>query len=1099
MNPSFQKKIGILGELKAKPTLIRGLSGKEMETVLEIESGPLPMTIQDHTEDINFDVTQLGEYDIVLGIPWLQYHNPTINWKTGSLQFNQCQCSQTSKKQPWLTKLNEWAPQTKEEFYQALIELDNPEHTLNIAEIAESCIPKEYDEFQELFQIKEKPPLPDYGPHDHEIPILPGKEPKYMPIYQLSEKESAVLRAYIDDNLKKGYIRHSSSPAGYPILYVPKKDGSLRPCVDYRQLNSITIKDRHPLPLISEIQDRIRGANWFTKLDIADAYNQIRIKKGDEWKTAFRTKYGHFEYLVMPFGLTNAPATFQRFINEVLGEHLDVFVVAYLDDILIFSQTKEQHVEHVQTILKKLHHAKLKLRPKKCEFHVQETDFLGHRITNEGIQTDYNKVQVIQEWPVPTNLRELQKFIGMVNYYRRYINNYAQGMGPLFQLLKKQTPFQWKEEQQKAFEEAKSKLTTTPLLVQHDPEKETTIETDASDYAIGARMTQPGPDGKPRPVAFYSRKLIQAELNYDIHDKELLAIVTAFRVWRPYLEGAKHTIIVKTDHKNLTYFTTTKELTRRQARWSETLSQYDFKIIHCKGSENGQADALSRRPDYEIQGKTVEPAILKKAENGSIIYNHHTLAATTEIIQHPIVTRLIEATRIDPTIQEIIKDHNDKITIDNTGLVYFHGLIYVPRDLRDEIIKLHHDTPLYGHMGTEKTMEHVSRNYYFPNMRKRVERYVHNCTTCQQDKPARHLPYGNLQSPQTPTKPWEWITIDFIVKLPISEGFDTITVITDRLTKYIHLIPTNETMNSPELARLLFTHIITNHGIPKYITSDRDKLFTSKFWRSLTDLMGIDHRLSTAYHPQTNGQTERTNQTIEQYLRHYVNYDQDNWAQFLPMAQFAYNNAMHATTKETPFFTNYGYNPTLLGEPLNKQQLANQAGNTIGAIRQLHAQLSKDIDFVNLRTARYYNENHQEGPDLKKGEKVFLLQKNIKTKRPSRKLDHPKLGPFLIEEKLGPVNYRLQLPDTMRRIHPVFHISLLESAPRDATLAQNIELADETEEYEVEQVLDMQMVNNQPFYLIKWKGYDTSENTWEPINNLTNCQQLLQNYHQQWH
>jgi hypothetical protein len=261
--------------------------------------------------------------------------------------------------------------------------------------------------------------------------------------------------------------------------------------------------------------------------------------------------------------------------------------------------------------------------------------------------------------------------------------------------------------------------------------------------------------------------------------------------------------------------------------------------------------------------------------------------------------------------------------------------------------------------------------------------------------------------------------------------------------------------------------------------------------------MGIDHRLSTAYHPQTNGQTERTNQTVEQYLRHYINYEQNDWAHFLPMAQFAYNNAMHATTKETPFFTNYGYNPTLIGEPFNKQQIANQADNTVETIRQLHAQLSKDIDFMNIRTARYYNENHQEGPDLKKGEKAFLLQKNIKTKRPSRKLDHPKLGPFIIEEKLGPVNYRLRLPDSMRRIHPVFHISLLEQAPKDATPAEDIEIEDETGEYEVEQILDMQRINNQPFYLIKWKGYDTSENTWEPIENLTNCQLLIQTYHRQ--
>jgi transposase InsO family protein len=687
--------------------------------------------------------------------------------------------------------------------------------------------------------------------------------------------------------------------------------------------------------------------------------------------------------------------------------------------------------------------------------------------------------------------------MGMINYYRRYINNYAQGMGPLFQLLKKQTPFQWKEDQQKAFEEAKFKLTTAPLLVQHNPEKETTIETDASDYAIGARMTQPGPNGKPRPVAFYSRKLIQAELNYDIHDKELLAIVTAFRVWRPYLEGAKHTIIVKTDHKNLTYFTTTKELTRRQARWSETLSQYDFKIIHCKGSENGQADALSRRPDYEIRGKTIEPAILRKTEDGSIIYNHHILAATMEVIEDPIITKLIEATKSDKTIQEMIKVDNDNITTDDNGLVYFRGLIYVPKTLREEIIKLHHDTPLYGHMGTEKTIEQISRNYYFPNMRRKVEKYMKNCTICQQDKPARHLPYGNLQSPQTPSKPWEWITIDFIVKLPISNGFDTITVITDRLTKYIHLIPTKETMNAPQLAHLLLTHIITNHGMPKYITSDRDKLFTSKFWKSLADLMGIDHRLSTAYHPQTNGQTERTNQTIEQYLRHYINYEQNDWSHFLPMAQFAYNNAIHSTTQETPFFTNYGYNPTLIGEPFNKEQIAKEADNTVKTIQKLHAQLSKDIDFMNIRMAKYYNENHQKGPDFKKGEKVFLLQKNIKTKRPSRKLDHPKLGPFIIEEKLGPVNYRLRLPDSMRRIHPVFHISLLEPAPKDAIPAEDIEVEEDTREYEVEQILDTKRVNGKPYYLIKWKGYDTSENTWEPIENLTNCQLLIQTYHQQ--
>jgi hypothetical protein len=318
--------------------------------------------------------------------------------------------------------------------------------------------------------------------------------------------------------------------------------------------------------LIHEIQDQIRGAKWFTKLDITNAYNHIQIADGEEWKTAFRTKFRHFEYLVMPFGLTNAPASFQRFINEVLQEYLHSFIIAYLDNILIFSKEKEEHVQHISKVLEKLQGANIKLKLKKYELHVQETEFLGHWISTEGIHMDQNKVNMILKWPQPENVKQVQQFIGLVNYYRRFIGGYAGIMHSLFTLLKKEKEFGWDEGCDKAFKEVKQQITSAPILVQSNPEKEKTLETDASDYAIGMRLTQPGDDGKPHPIAFYSRKLIQAELNYDIHDKELLAIVVAFKVWRVYLEGAKHTIIVKTDHKNLTFFTTTKELTRRQAR-----------------------------------------------------------------------------------------------------------------------------------------------------------------------------------------------------------------------------------------------------------------------------------------------------------------------------------------------------------------------------------------------------------------------------------------------------------------------------------------------------------------------------------------------------
>ena len=323
---------------------------------------------------------------------------------------------------------------------------------------------------------------------------------------------------------------------------------------------------------------------------------------------------------------------------------------------------------------------------------------------------DKHKIKAIQDWPEPKSIKEIQQFAGLVNYYRKYLRNYSQFMSPLFKMLKKGQEFQWGTEQKEAFQKAKDRVTANPVLTQFDPDKETTIETGTSDYAVGMRMTQPGTDGKPQPITFHSRKLVQVELNYDIHNKELLAIVIAFKTWRTYLEGAQHTVLVKTDHKNLTFFTTTKELTRRQARWAEILSQYDFRIIHCKGTENGQADALSQQPDYKIKDKTVNPAILKTNEDGSISYNQQTLAATVHVEDITLKKKIIEETRKDNMIQDMIKNSadNDKMSKDNKGIVYMHNLIYIPKSMRNEIMALHHDLPLHRHPGTEKTAEKIA-------------------------------------------------------------------------------------------------------------------------------------------------------------------------------------------------------------------------------------------------------------------------------------------------------------------------------------------------------------------------------------------------------
>jgi hypothetical protein len=1123
---------------KRVATPLVGLNGEKLNEGITHHTEWINMVIGNHLEPICFDITGLGGYDVVLGIPWLRQHSPRIDWRRDEIHFDHCECTQTEtrwtgrepqsiegpspgtagtycgpyevdpkrSKQPRgrasgrimdvsILATTEQSPDMSDDKLREYIMIHHKSRQALCATGEETQIPAEYQEYRDVFEAPADGVLPEHGPFDHEIRIKEGKEPTFRPIYQLSPLEMDTLKGYIEENLKKGYIQKSSSSAGYPIIFVPKKGGELRLCVDYRHLNEITIKDRHPLPLIQEMQDRIQGSVYFTKYDITNAYNRLRIKEGDEWKTAFRTKYGHFEYTVMPFGLTNAPAAFQRFIFSVLEEYLDIFVMAYLDDILVFSKNMEEHVQHNKKVLQKLREAKVTLKLKKCEFHVKETEFLGYVISENGFGMQEEKVRSILDWPTPRNVKEVQQFLGLCNYYRRSVDGFGKVAVNLNKLTKKDQKWVWDDQSEQAFKNLKNLFIERTILAPADPSKPYTVETDASDYALGARLTQPGSDGKPRPISFWSRKMIPAELNYDIHDKELLAIVSALKYWRAYLEGASHQVLVKSDHKNLTFFTSTKELTRRQARWAETLARYDYRIEHCPGTANSQADALSRRPDYAIGVKEAVPAILKTNEDGHLVYNHQILAATSEIRDDEWINRIKEGTMQDIIVQNIMT--KDRAT-SKDELVYIHGLVYVPQRLQNEAIRRHHDDPAHGHMGVEKTVEHLSRNYYIPNMHKKVRRYIKQCDTCQRNKPSRHIPYGELQNSETPTRPWEWITIDFITKLPKSDGHDMIMVVVDRLTKYSYMIPTTETIDANTMAFLLFRYIFANHGTPQKMTSDRDKLFTSKMWQSFADLVGIEHRLSTAYHPRTNGQTERTNQTLEQYLRHYVNYQQDDWAKLLPMAQFAYNNAMHATTKETPFFANYGCNPSIIGETIGKQTEAEASRLLATELKQLHLQLARDIEFFNLRMKHYYDQGHQEGPDFKKGEKVYLLRRNIKTKRPSSKLDHLKLGPFEIEEKTGPVNYRLKLPDSMRRMHATFHISLLETAPENAELATNVEIEEETEnEYEVENVLSMKRVSGKPHYLVKWKGYDTSENTWEPIENLTDCRQLVQQYHQQ--
>lgn len=571
-----------------------------------------------------------------------------------------------------------------------------------------------------------------------------------------------------------------------------------------------------------------------------------------------------------------------------------------------------------------------------------------------------------------------------------------------------------------------------------------------------------------------------AELNYEIHDKELLAIVVSFKQWKVYLEGPKFTVNVLSDHKNLIYFTTTKILNRRQVRWAEELAVFNYKISYQPGSANARADALSRRTDYLQNKKPVSHAIFAIEPNGELKNsNQHQIAATFQIQETHWKNEITEAYTNDAFAITLSKQQSKDFTIQN-GLWIIDNRVYVPSALHKRIISEIHDM---DHQGNGKTMERIMRHYFIPRLRNQVELYIRQCDVCQKSRHERHKPYGLLQSLPAPPGAWKSISMDFITDLPQSQNwtkkefYDTILVVVDRLTKFAYFLPFLKTATAEQLAQLLVERVFSNHGTPEEIISDRDKLFLSNFWKTTMLLLQIKNKMSTSFHPQTDGQTERTNQTLEQYLRSFLNYQQNNWALLLPVAQFTYNTSTSASTHNTPYQANFGIIPTLRFEERSLQIYSDTAQMEMANMKTLHEQLKLEITKAATTQTYHANKHRSCGPDLKEGDTVYLKTKNLKTTRPKHKLDHTKLGPFRILQKLGPVTFKLDLPPQMR-IHPVFHISLLELAYTQSfenPPAPEISPEYQQPEYEVERILNQRK-------------------HWEPRRNLTNCYQLLQQY-----
>jgi len=1122
-------------------TLNQGGSIKE-----EIE---LLMTFQNHTERATFAICDLGDKLAIIGHNWLFLHNPEINWKTGEVSFSRCpdhcqlniQEKATKKKarqmrRPSSVHLDsteysqENAPAIPDD---ASLELDlilcipDPDLYINAAQnisskLAEEAtkanpqrsfeeiVPKAYHGFKEVFSKKAFDKLPPRGPWDHAIDLVPGAQPFRSKLYPLSPAEQVELDKMLKEHLESGRIRSSKSPMASPFFFIKKKNGGLRPIQDYRKLNEITIKNSYPLPLLADIISKLKKAKYFSLCDVMWGYNNIRIKEGDEWKAAFRINRGLFEPLVMFFGLTNSPATFQAMMNEIFKDLIEEgVVIVYMDDILIFTETLEEHQKVVQRVLEILKQNHLYLNPEKCLFEKIKISYLGLIISKGQVEMDPVKVEGVKNWPVPKTVKEIQSFLGFINFYRRFIEGFASIAKPLHDLTRKDTPWNWSESCQEAFDSLKMRVTSSPILVFPDDSNPYRVEADSSDYATGAVLSQLCADEKWHPVAYLSKALSPVERNYEIHDKEMLAIIRALEEWRHFLEGAKHQVEIWTDHKNLEYFMTAKKLNRRQARWSLFLSQFDFKLHHRPGSRSMKPDALSRRADHGKGENDNNNVILLKPEKLHIqaLRQGHILLEGSE---KTLLQKIRKSKDLDERVvkavsmlrQAGVKDVIGEDWSEEQGLILFRGKVYVPKDkeIRRQIVKLHHDSTLTGHPGRWKTLELVSRNYWWPNISRYVASYVKSCDRCNRTKTFPNKPVGKLTPNAIPSAPWDVLTVDLITGLPLSQGYNAIIVMVDRFTKMVHVAPCHDTVTSEGVARLFRDNIWKHHGLPLQVISDRGPQFVSGFMRELNKLLGIKITPSTAYHPQTDGQTERVNQEIEQYLRLFVNHRQDDWAEWLPLAEFSYNNRVQSSTRYTPFILNSGRHPRLGTEPIREtkvEAVATFLNKMSNARKEAAAALQQASDDMK----RFYDHSRSSNITFNIGDMVWLDGKDLRTDRPSKKLEDKRYGPFKIKRVLSPQVYELHLPSSIR-IHPVFNVVKLRPFTPDPILGRHnpspspLIVDGELTEYEVETILDSRLTRSKLFYKVKWKGYPLEESTWEPTENLGNSSKLVKQFHE---
>ena len=846
-------------------------------------------------------------------------------------------------------------------------------------------------------------------------------------------------RNLLSDMLKKDIIQPSSSPWASPIVLVPKKDGTVRFCVDYRKVNSLTRKDAYPLPRVDDTLDTLSGSKWFSTLDLISGYWQVKVEEKDREKTAFCTPDGLFEFKVMPFGLCNAPATFQRLMDMVLAGLQWTNCLVYLDDVIVVGRTFREHLLNLQSVFGRLRAAGLKLQPKKCHLCSPKVEFLGHVVSAEGVSTDPKKIEKVANWPIPTSKREVQQFLGLANYYRRFVEDFAKIAKPLHRLTEKTMKFEWSADCQASFEHLRQKLVSAPILAFPDLGKPFILDTDASDVGIGAVLSQIDENGAERVIAYASKALTKPEHRYCVTRKELLAVVSFIQHFRPYLLGRRFTL--RTDHGSLTWLSQFKEPEGQLARWLERLQEYDFEICHRPGKKHQNADVLSRIPCSQC-GRILQDDITPDDKHEKSIGALQEME--TSVLREKSKTEIRLAQLQDDCVGFVLKakekNHKpgaddvkgksmavrrliqlwDRLEVhdgvlwrlydDNAGKKKWLQLI-LPRSLCDEVLQELHAGVVSGHLGEQKMLNQLRERFYWPGMSEDVKNWCQTCATCATRKspaPKARAPLQTIQAGY----PMQVIAIDITGPFPESDaGNSYVLVVGDYFSKWVEAfaIPDQE---ATTVAAKLVDEVYCRFSPPEQLHSDQGRQFESELVKEICKILRIAKSRTTPYHPQGDGLVERFNRTLKQMLATTLRDYLFDWEERLRKVCMAYNTSVHCSTGYTPFYLMYGREARL---PIDiaygtktpeSEPVGEYAARLKKSLTEAYSDVQHQLETTHQRQKEIYDKKVH-GKPYKKGDLVWLYNPAIPQGQ-ARKLHHPWTGPFRVLERIGEADYRIK-------------------------------------------------------------------------------------------